>query len=36
VDVLSVAPQVPDPYQTLADIYEAKGDTDKKMQVSLL
>jgi len=28
-----VAPQVPDPFQTLADIYEAKGDTDKRMQV---
>jgi len=35
-DVFSVAPQVPDPFQTLADIYEAKGDTDKRMQVCFL
>jgi len=33
VVVFSVAPHVPDPFQTLADIYEAKGDTDKRMQV---
>jgi len=34
--VLSTAPHVPDPFQTLADIYEAKGDTDKRMQVCFL
>jgi len=33
VYVCSAAPHVPDPFQTLADIYEAKGDTDKRMQV---
>jgi len=27
------APHVPDPFQTLADIYDAKGYTDKRMQV---
>jgi len=36
VDVFCVAPHVPDPFQTLADIYEAKGDTDKRMQVCFL
>jgi len=36
VDVLCIAPHVPDPFQTLADIYEAKGDTDKRMQVCFL
>jgi len=30
------APHVPDPFQTLADIYDAKGDTDKRMQVCFL
>jgi len=33
VHVFCVAPHVPDPFQTLADIYEAKGNTDKRMQV---
>ena len=32
VDVVCIAPQVPDPFQTLADIYEARGDADKRMQ----
>ena len=36
MNILCAAPQVSDPFQTLADIYEAKGDTDKRMQVWLL